>query len=152
MRSGCLFVRVLAILCTTLLCPCLRNECNSGISQFFFTTMIKGKRLSTTWSVFEADTMPIGVWTSDRYKHRFGFILAGALTATTGYKIRLEQRGKSRDYKFGAVFLVLGGAYIVTRTCLGVLQNDLSGPWKRTFGASDPSHGKLCQTTVCVQR
>jgi drug/metabolite transporter superfamily protein YnfA len=86
--------------------------------------------------VFAAGTMLTGAWLSDRLKHRFGFILAGGIMTTIGYAMLLSQEGKSRDYKFGAVFLVFGGAYMVTPMCLAWLQNNLSGHWKRAFGAS----------------
>jgi hypothetical protein len=86
--------------------------------------------------VFAAGTMTIGAWASDKLKHRFGFILAGALMTTVGYAMLLDQKGKSCDYKFGAIFPVFGGAYMITPMCLGWLQNNLSGRWKRAFGAS----------------
>jgi sugar phosphate permease len=85
---------------------------------------------------FAAGTMLGGAWLSDRTKHRFGFILTGALMATLGYAMLLAQEGKSRDYKFGAVFPIFGGAYMITPMCLAWLQNNLSGQWKRAFGSS----------------
>lgn len=86
--------------------------------------------------VFAAGTMLIGAWASDKLKHRFGFIITGACMTTIGYAMLLNQDGKSRDYKFGAVFPVFGGAYMITPMCLAWLQNNLSGHWKRSFGAS----------------
>ncbi|KAJ6119017.1 Major facilitator superfamily domain general substrate transporter [Penicillium samsonianum] len=86
--------------------------------------------------VFAAGMMIIGAWASDRLKHRFGFIIAGALMTTVGYSMLLNQVGKSREYKFGAVFPIFGGAYMIAPMCLGWLQNNLSGRWKRAFGAS----------------
>lgn len=86
--------------------------------------------------VFAAGMMLIGAWLSDRLKHRFGFILAGAAIATIGYGMLLDQAGKSREYKFGAVFPIFGGAYMITPMCLVWLQNNLSGRWKRAFGSS----------------
>ncbi|KAH7317030.1 major facilitator superfamily domain-containing protein [Stachybotrys elegans] len=86
--------------------------------------------------VFAGGMMLIGAWLSDRTKHRSGFILSGAVITTIGYAMLLSQEGRSRDYKFGAVFLVFGGAYMITPICLGWLQNNLSGQWKRAFGAS----------------
>jgi MFS family permease len=85
--------------------------------------------------VFAAGMMIIGAWASDRLKHRYGFICGGASLSTIGYAMLLAQEGKSRDYKFAAVFLVFGGAYMITPMCLGWLQNNLSGHWKRSFGA-----------------
>ncbi|KAK4125794.1 MFS general substrate transporter [Parathielavia appendiculata] len=86
--------------------------------------------------VFAAGMMILGAWASDRLKHRFSFIMGGASMSTIGYAMLLAQEGKSRDYKFAAVFLVFGGAYMITPMCLGWLQNNLSGHWKRSFGAS----------------
>jgi MFS family permease len=86
--------------------------------------------------VFSGGMMLLGAWASDRLKHRFGFILAGASLSTVGYAMLLAQEGKSREYKFAGVFLVFGGAYMITPMCLGWLQNNLSGHWKRSFGAS----------------
>lgn len=86
--------------------------------------------------VFAGCMMVLGAWASDRLKHRFGFILYGAFMVTVGYAMLLAQEGKSRDFKFGAVFLVFGGAYMVTPMALVWLQNNLSGHWKRSFGSS----------------
>ncbi|KAK4035097.1 high-affinity nicotinic acid transporter [Parachaetomium inaequale] len=86
--------------------------------------------------VFAAGMMILGAWASDRLKHRYGFILAGASMSTIGYSMLLAQEGKSRDYKFAGVFLVFGGAYMITPMCLAWLQNNVSGHWKRSFGAS----------------
>jgi MFS family permease len=86
--------------------------------------------------VVAAGMMVLGAWASDRLKHRFGFIMGGASLSTVGYAMLLAQEGKSRDYKFAAVFLVFGDAYMITPMCLGWLQNNLSGHWKRSFGAS----------------
>ncbi|AEO57794.1 hypothetical protein MYCTH_2304423 [Thermothelomyces thermophilus ATCC 42464] len=86
--------------------------------------------------VLAGGMMLLGAWASDRLKHRYGFILAGASLSTVGYSMLLAQEGKSRDYKFAGVFLVFGGAYMITPMCLAWLQNNLSGHWKRSFGAS----------------
>ncbi|KAI9149021.1 transporter [Paramyrothecium foliicola] len=83
-----------------------------------------------------AGCMLIGAWLSDRLKHRFGFIMTGAVMATIGYSMLLNQTDKSRDYKFGAVFPIFGGAYMITPMCLAWLQNNLSGQVKRAFGSS----------------
>lgn len=86
--------------------------------------------------VFAAGMMIIGAWASDKLKHRYGFFVFGTAMVTIGYGMLLNQVGKSRDYKFGAVFLVFGGAYMVTPMALAWLQNNLSGQWKRAFGSS----------------
>jgi MFS family permease len=86
--------------------------------------------------VFAAGMMLMGAWASDRLKHRSGFIVGGASLVTIGYGMLLSQVDKSRDYKFAAVFLVFGGAFMITPMCLAWLQNNLSGHWKRSIGAS----------------
>ncbi|KPM43660.1 hypothetical protein AK830_g2876 [Neonectria ditissima] len=86
--------------------------------------------------VLSAGCMIISAWLSDRTKHRYGFVLGGACIATIGYAMLLEQGGKSRDYKFAAVFLINAGGYIATPICLAWLQNNLSGHWKRAFGSA----------------
>lgn len=86
--------------------------------------------------VFSAAMMILGAWASDRLRHRSSFILGGASLATVGYAMLLNQVGRSRDYKFAAVFLVFGGAFMITPMCLAWLQNNVSGHWKRSFAAS----------------
>ncbi|KAH0496054.1 hypothetical protein TgHK011_003437 [Trichoderma gracile] len=116
-----------------------------GLSGTFFLPTIL---LEFNWKAQEAQvrtipvyvlaggTMLIGAWASDKLKHRFSFFVAGTSMVTIGYGMLLAQEGKSRDYKFGAVFLVFGGAYMVTPMALAWLQNNLSGHWKRSFGSS----------------
>lgn len=86
--------------------------------------------------VFSGGMMLLGAYLSDKTRHRSGFIVAGASITTIGYAMLLSQTDKSRDYKFGAVFLVFGGAYMITPIALAWLQNNLSGHWKRLYGSS----------------
>ncbi|KAL6877639.1 major facilitator superfamily domain-containing protein [Trichoderma longibrachiatum] len=116
-----------------------------GLSGTFFLPTIL---LEFNWKAQEAQvrtipvyvlaggTMVIGAWASDKLRHRFSFFVAGTIMVTIGYGMLLAQEGKSRDYKFSAVFLVFGGAYMVTPMALAWLQNNLSGHWKRSFGSS----------------
>lgn len=86
--------------------------------------------------VLSAGVMLIAAWASDKLKHRYGFILSGAIISTIGYAMLLDQVGHNRDYKFAAVFLINAGGYIATPMALAWLQNNLSGHWKRSFGSS----------------
>lgn len=113
-------------------------------STFFLPTILKDFHWSTSDAqlhtipvyVFAAGCMILGAWASDRLKHRSSFIVGGITMATIGYAMLLAQADKSRDYKFGAVFLVFGGTYMVVPMALAWLQNNLSGHWKRAFGSS----------------
>ncbi|KAI0142964.1 MFS general substrate transporter [Xylariaceae sp. FL1272] len=83
-----------------------------------------------------AVAMIVVAWVSDRFKHRYGFIVFGCVLATIGYSMLLGQDGLSRNAKYGAVFLVSIGGYIGTPMALTWLANNVSGHWKRSFGAS----------------
>ncbi|KAJ2891352.1 hypothetical protein MKZ38_000556 [Zalerion maritima] len=85
--------------------------------------------------VVAAAGMLISAWLSDRLKHRYFFMLGGSIIATIGYIMLLCQDMLNRDAKYTAMFLVPLGAYIGTPMCLGWLQNNLSGDWKRSFGS-----------------
>lgn len=86
--------------------------------------------------VVAAVVMLVAAWASDRTKHRYGFILTGACLATIGYSMLLAQEGKSREFKFAAMFLIIAGGYAATPMTLAWLQNNLSGRWKRAFGSA----------------
>ncbi|XWW98103.1 hypothetical protein V2A60_006099 [Cordyceps javanica] len=111
---------------------------------FFLPTILKEFKWSTSEAqlrtvpvyVFAAGCMIVGAWASDKLKHRCGFIIGGASMSTIGYAMLLAQDGKSRDYKFAAVFLIFGGAYMITPMALVWLQNNISGHWKKAIGSS----------------
>lgn len=77
-------------------------------------------------------------WASDRLRHRYGFILAGCVTATAGYGLLLlgHQGGLGRGAKYGAVFLVALGGHASTPLALAWLANNVAGHWKRAFAAA----------------
>ncbi|CAJ2510297.1 Uu.00g061970.m01.CDS01 [Anthostomella pinea] len=72
---------------------------------------------------------------SDRFKHRYGFIMLGAAIATIGYAMLLNQANLSRDAKYTAIFLASIGGYMGTPIALAWLTNNISGHWKRAFGS-----------------
>ena len=79
--------------------------------------------------------MILVAYVSDRCRHRYGFIILGCSLATVGYGILLAQEGLSRDVKYGALFFASVGGYIATPMALAWLANNISGHWKRAFGA-----------------
>lgn len=87
---------------------------------------------------FAAAGMLLAAYLSDRLRHRYGFILGGAIISTVGYIMLLEQQaggGLSRQGKYAAVFLVALGGYTGTPMALAWLANNVSGHWKRAFSS-----------------
>jgi predicted MFS family arabinose efflux permease len=74
-------------------------------------------------------------WASDRTRHRYGFFMLGSGVAAIGFIMMLCQDSLSRDAKYTAVFLIALGGYTSTPICLAWLANNMSGQWKRSFGA-----------------
>ncbi|KAJ3497870.1 hypothetical protein NLG97_g1567 [Lecanicillium saksenae] len=111
---------------------------------FFLPTILKEFHWSTSEAqlrtvpvyVFAAGCMIIGAWASDKLKHRSGFIVGGTCLSTIGFVMLLSQDGKSREYKFAAVFPLLGGAFMTVPMALGWLQNNLAGTWKKSIGTA----------------
>ncbi|KAI1844439.1 hypothetical protein JX265_010067 [Neoarthrinium moseri] len=86
--------------------------------------------------VVSAAGMLITGFLSDRYKHRYSFIVAGCFIATIGFGILLNQGTLSRDAKFAAIFLVSLGGHIGNPMALAWLSNNVSGHWKRAFSSA----------------
>lgn len=82
-----------------------------------------------------AAAMLLVAYLSDRYRHRYGFVIVGCVIATIGYVMLLCQRDLSRDTKFAAIFLVAMGGYISTPMALAWLSNNVSGHWKRAISS-----------------
>lgn len=72
---------------------------------------------------------------SDRFKHRYGFIILSCLISTVGYGMLLCQTNLSSDAKYAAVFLVSLGGFIGTPIALAWLANNVAGHWKRSFSS-----------------
>jgi len=91
-----------------------------------------------TIPVFAATTVTtlITAYFSDRYKHRFGFLFAGALLATVGYGILLGQKGLHRGVKYAAIYMIYIGHYMGAPVSLAWMANNMSGRWKRSIGSA----------------
>jgi len=83
-----------------------------------------------------AVAMLLVAYLSDRYKHRYGFIILGCVLATVGCGMLLGQAGLSREAKYGALFFTSVGGYIATPMGLAWLANNVCGHWKRAFSAA----------------
>ncbi len=116
-------------------------------TSFFMPTILK--EFGWTAESAQVHTIPVYVvaavgmvlvaWASDRLRHRYGFIMFGAVLSTVGYGVLLSQRHHgdhlSSQTKYAAVFLATLGGYIGTPIALAWLSNNLAGHLKRAFGA-----------------
>lgn len=114
--------------CGSFFLPTILNE--------FHWTPLEAQVHTIPVYVFTAGLMLSTAWASDKLKHRSGFIIGATCMTTIGYAMLLNQEGRSREYKFSAVFFIIGGGFTGPPMVLGWLQNNLSGHWKRCFGAA----------------
>ncbi|GAW26552.1 putative major facilitator superfamily protein [Rosellinia necatrix] len=82
-----------------------------------------------------AVAMILVAWLSDRYKHRYGFIILCCSVATIGYGLLLGQQHLPRPAKYGALFLAAMGGWSAVPVAVVWLSNNVSGHWKRAFAA-----------------
>ncbi|OTB04980.1 hypothetical protein M426DRAFT_57656 [Hypoxylon sp. CI-4A] len=82
---------------------------------------------------------------SDRFKHRFGFIILACVISTVGYSMLLAQGSLSSEAKYAAVFLVSLGGFICPPIALAWLANNVAGHWKRSFASAiQVALGNIC--------
>ncbi|KAI0110418.1 MFS general substrate transporter [Nemania sp. FL0031] len=74
-------------------------------------------------------------WLSDRYKHRYGFIMLCCGLVTIGYSLLLSQGNLSRNVRYMALFFASSGGHTAIPLSIVWLANNVSGHWKRAFGA-----------------
>ncbi|KAK6207162.1 hypothetical protein LQW54_007479 [Pestalotiopsis sp. IQ-011] len=77
----------------------------------------------------------VTAYLSDRFRHRYGFIMLGCLIATVGYSLLLHQTGLRQGPRYAALFLVSLGGNMATPMSLAWLSNNVSGRWKRAFSS-----------------
>lgn len=117
----------------------------TGYAGSFFTPTIL-RQLG--WTSIRAQVMSIPIFVcatvlalsaaflSDKTRHRFGFIIAGCLVATTGYSILLAMHEVTVAVRYMAVFFVVGGGFIAQPITIVWLNNNLGGHYKRGVGAA----------------
>lgn len=106
----------------------------SILSAFGWVAIEAQARTIPVYVVAAAGTISCA-WLSDRLKKRYPFIMLGTLIASIGYIMLFNEASLSRDAKYAAVFLVTLGGFIAIPIPLGWLANNVSGHWKRAFGA-----------------
>lgn len=75
---------------------------------------------------------------SDRYKHRYGFIVFGALLGTVGYGIMLSQRMNPNlpiGAKYFALFPLICAPQIIQPLTVAWMMNNVGGSYKRAFAS-----------------
>ena len=75
-------------------------------------------------------------WTSDRVKHRYGFIMVGVLVGSIGFILLLCQAHIPVGAKYFALFLLVSSGYIVQPLSVAWLMNNVGGHYKRAFASA----------------
>ena len=76
---------------------------------------------------------------SDRYKHRYGFLMAGILIGTVGYAIMLSQSqfpNTPIGAKYFALFPLVCAPQIVQPLTVAWMLNNVGGHYKRAFASA----------------
>ncbi|KAI8954031.1 MFS general substrate transporter [Xylaria longipes] len=73
-------------------------------------------------------------WLSDRYKHRYGFIMLCCVISAVGYALLLQD-DLSLGARYAALFLLALGGFAPPGLSVAWLANNMSGHWKRALGA-----------------
>jgi MFS family permease len=113
-------------------------------TSFFIPTIIN--QMGFTAEMSQIRSIPIFVvatvcslvtaWSTDRCKHRYGFIIAGALIGIIGYAILLSMDSVSIGVRYFACFLITSGGYIAQPVTLAWLSNQMGGHYKRSVGSA----------------
>lgn len=113
-------------------------------TNFFIPTILK--ELGYSSAEAQVHSIPIYVvaaffclgtcYTSDRLKHRYGFVMFGVLFGFIGFVILLAQHGLSTGVKYMALFFIVSAGYIVQPISVSWLMNNVSGHYKRAFASA----------------
>ncbi len=119
-------------------------------TAFFIPTILNEFGYSPSSS--QVHTIPVYVvgtvltlfcaWWSDRIQHRFAFTIGGVALATVGYIILLCQGPLKEAHRmpigvrYLAIFFITSGNYITQPLIIVWLANNMSGHYKRSFGAA----------------
>lgn len=134
------------IWCATAMYLCV---CTTGYATNFFIPTIL---VEFGWTANSAQlhTIPVYIvgcvltlscaWASDRLQHRYAFTIGGLIIAVVGYIIMLCQGpakgGIPTGVKYMCIFFITSGNYIAQPLFIVWLANNMSGHYKRSFGAA----------------
>ncbi|KAL9582236.1 MAG: hypothetical protein Q9212_003411 [Teloschistes hypoglaucus] len=112
--------------------------------SYYLPTVLK--EFGYTSSAAQVQTIPIyaaglvvaflTAWSSDRLRHRFGFVILGAVTNAVGYIILLAQSHVSVSIRYMALYLVECGLWIGSPVEIVWITSNLGGHYKRALGSA----------------
>jgi hypothetical protein len=134
------------IWCATFIYMCVTTT--GYATNFFIPTILK--EFGWTSNSAQLHTIPVYVvgcfltlgcaWWSDRIQHRYAFTIGGLSLAVIGYIILLCQGPIKTGIPIGArymsIFFITSGNYIAQPLAVVWLANNMSGHYKRSFGAA----------------
>ena len=117
----------------------------SGYTVSLFTpTLINGygasplrtQVLSIPIYIVSATVSVVVALISDKAKHRFAFIVGTQVLAIISYAVFLRSRDVSFGAKYFALFLIACGAFTGLPLCIGWLNNNTAGRYKRSVASA----------------
>ena len=118
---------------------------NTGYSTSFFTPTIL-KQLGWTAKRAQVYSIPVYIvasvfsmsaaYLSDRFHHRFAFIMIGVFVATIGYAVLLAGKPVSIGGRYMAIYFITTGGYIGQPVAMIWLANNMGGDYKRSVGSA----------------
>ena len=115
-------------------------------TSFFTPTILN--QLGPDWTVVRSQVMTIPIYVTatiialvtavltDRFKHRFTFVLIGCCAATVGYAMLLSMDQLGAKVRYAALFFVIGGSkyfdgdlVVLSQHYLTSRQHSWRSPW-----------------------
>ncbi|KAI0857405.1 MFS general substrate transporter [Xylaria cubensis] len=119
----------------------------TGVTAYSLSFFLPTILVEFGWKAREAQVQSIPIyaaasafmfsvaWLSDRYRHRYGFVMLCCVLTTIGFVLQLCRESLSRDARYVSLFLLAMGGFTLPPMSISWLANNLSGHWKRAFGA-----------------
>jgi MFS family permease len=113
-------------------------------TSFFIPTIIN--QMGYTAAESQIRAIPIFVvaavvslmvaWATDRFKHRYSFVVVGCSIGIIGYAILLNLTKVSVGVRYMAAFFITMGGYMAQPVTIAWLSNQMGGHYKRSVGSA----------------
>lgn len=113
-------------------------------TSFFIPTIINQMGFTAAQSQIRA--IPIFIvatvvsltvaWATDRFKHRYSFIMAGCSVGIIGYAILLNLVRVPVGVRYMAAFFITTGGFMAQPVTIAWLSNQMGGHYKRAVGSA----------------